>query len=803
MASVWAATTTAATTLPLGTGPSSTAFDADCQALHTALHHLFPVGHASADATYTAAFQAMVSATTSVLTLQPRLDVIADVVRYHLVRDLFRVTESVVPSTLADWTTRLERVREVQTTYARAVYPYNVGLRRFGASQMHTDEMVRTWVHRTLRAHESKLDQLVQHHFRGYLLSVSTWTVSPVDSLLAYLEPSGHLPSLSTWMYALQPYLKGLASTTCPAYARVVPSVLPFAHESFAGFTGLSRDVDFLANWYTAELLHVASLPGEPRTAASCATHLVERFGVSDEWQRTVTRLISANPRVGAPSLFYDDALFTAFVDQDVATVVRYGEQLATSVLRTAPYFDAHGCVQLMYMYATAAHATRPLCPHHCRRYWTFMAVFANDGPGGCFAGTTNPTTLQPLLASAFAGEVVARMTPMSGDTPLLKWVVEMMEPGGTLSWADDSEWWTALVRASTDRERLLRRYVEQSFQPRVVMGDVDVEAEMELMVTMSDVLDGPSRALQQYRMLLPPWHIRPDLDGPASCRTYLVPAIAWPDVPANAPGTALHPTIAAPLAQAKESYGHDYFPERRVEWSHWYSTASATLTQPSGETRQLHAPLFAVHVVATLASFETEADVHSVHASSRVVAPRVTITDIVEKTMAHTSSEHRSIARLHLAFWLQQLAVFRVVQAQYGCRGIPNGTPTYYTLCQWTGERRVPVPDVPTWWRVFNTGCKRGASARAIANADTPTTTVSPADETLLVAQEHLQAAAMRLLKHADVPTDYAALIVRLRDVVSPYVVVTATEAAHAVAKLVDRGDVARTGETVQMVRD
>lgn len=804
------------TTTSLGTSFSSTrstTFDTDCRALHTTLNHLFLVGHTNAgatnaDATNDATFRAMASATTNVMTLQPRIDAIAHFVRYHLERDLFRVTESMDPTTLPEWTASLERVREVQTTYARCVYPYNAGVRRFRSTTDTTDTMVHAWVHRLLHAHETELDSLVHHHFCGYLTAALAWTAAPVDSLVAHMETSRHLPFLSAWMFALEPYAKGLAVTKCPAFARVVPSVLPFAHESFTGFIGLSHNLDFLANWYTVERLHGSSFPGEVRTDASYAAHLIERFDVAGEWQRTVARLNSANPRVGAPSLFYDDELFTAFVEQDGVAVERFGVRLATSA---SLCFNARGCIQLMYMYARAATSAQPVCPRHFRRYWAFLGMFGKDGPGGCFAGTPYQE-LRRLLSRTISKEVVERLSVTASDNPLrrstsyppvlMTWMFEMMEPGGTMSWADDSKWWTSLVRATTDCERLLRRYVEQSFQPRVVLGDVDVEAEMELMVVFSDVLAGPSRALQWYRMLLPPWHIRPVLDGPASTRAYLVPEIAWSDVPANAPDTALHPAIAAPLVQAKESYERDYFPERRVAWSHWYSTASVTLTHPSGETRQLHAPLFAVHVVATLASFETgpKADVHSGHASSCNASPRVTITDIVDKTMVLTSPAHRSIARLHLAFWLQQLVVFRVVHAEYGRTGTPTHTPTSYTLCQWTGERHVPIPDVPAWWRVLKAGCKRGASA----DADAPTTTTdSPADETLLVAQEHLQAAAMRLLKHNDVPTDYAALLLRLCDVVSPYVVVTTTEAAQAVAKLVDRGDVARTGETVQMVRD
>lgn len=780
---------------------TSTPFHTACVELHAALAPGIRVVRASfaqVKAVYKAAFHVVVEATMDVDATPRCLAAYTDLVQFQVERDLYSMCAvSSTPASLAEWTVRLQRAAFVQDGHRSCMYPYNQAMVRFDRTHSHTDSLVRRWVHRMLRAHEMRLNECVHETFSRYLNERMTY-VTCTPGCVHEVQLTSSRNVLKQWLNAFRPFEKGLSTANegqCPSYVTLIPSLLPFVHEVFTGFTSLKQGLWFLSRCYEVEMEHFHLLNTKERKVYHfryphklCIRRLLKRFDIDAEWHVMQTRLTSRTPREGPPSLFYDEALLQAFMDFDACTIEEYGVAFATVPFRQASRFDAPSCIHLFHLYVAASLRLhpRPLKAQTVRNVWTFVdTLFTGRGPGGCFGPSEWITsqqmdsmrTLERLyLSTVVLGLLLNRTVDIHPEAthPLLPWLMEMMDPESTsLDWQVDREWWLDLFAATKNRERLLHEYLEHSFKPRLVTRDYHNDHEMELMVCVSmRFKDIPSRALQQFRLLLAPCSISPTygMDGSDTVASvYLAPQLVWRDaVPRNGlPSSRLHPIVEKPLVCTAEAYPKEFYAERRVTWSHWYSTATVRLESEGKPAYTLTAPVAAISVVAMVAETDAGLTQMAVHNACGATF--------------ETDTESR-----YPAFWLQYLVNWRVLTYEVSL------DPAIYRVTTWSGERTLPIPDAPLWARQ-----PAYTSTSVEASSDATSSLSADAQQALLsTSKELVEATCVKCLKHSHKPYKQRNLVAYVCSYVLPYVAVSTQEVSDTFDGLVQKGYIVRVDD-------
>ena len=610
---------------------------------------------------------------------------------------------------------------------------------------------------------------------------------------------------LHKWFTALQPY-KDDRTSVCSSFATLLPSILPNACKAFTGFMSMSHGIRFLSRWYEAEIQYITLIHNLPMNQTKSlqsmlkesAKRLTTLFNIETEWVTIHTRLskTSYKPRKGKASLFYADELLSAFVDQNAEVIEQYGILLKNHALRDVSYFNGHACMQLFISYAIAATHEIPLDARNIRNLWDFVHTHeAADGPGECFKidseiQQTKESNTDSILKSKWtcmSGVILARILETRSCNsncqlhPLLPWLVEMMDPCSTMSWSLDRYWWLNLFKICEASEQLIYEYLTYSLKPRLVLHEININDETELIMSLSLHMNQPSRALQQFRMLLSPWTIRPELASDLTA--YLVPKVVWKDAPCNNHCSSLHPLLQAPLAAASHAYRTEYYTERRISWCHWYSTATVDLKPTDKPVYQLNAPLFAIHIIATIIDLMQQNE-------------PVTIMSLVNKcqqlSSPHTiSTSHDPFTQgTFISFWLTQFIQHKIIRIISSVTNssvtIPSVTnSSVYGLCVWDGLRTVPIPDIPSWWHTLS-------SKKDEDEKKHPSIT----DELLATKKELVEATAVNTLKHMTNSAESTKFVAYICNYIRPYVIVSPEEVLTIIDTLVKKGFITRVGE-------
>lgn len=708
---------------------------------------------------------------------------LAEMLRLFVERDVHELCELGPSMTLEEWVRFLHRAQFVQKGYASALYPYNHAVCTLKLSQQTTCDMVRAEVHRTLRVYaplwRASLRATTTDYVQACLTYVHTGS-SPGRPTLDTLKALPARTTLAQWYATLRAY-----QAPDDALVGAKRSMLEAVHHTFTGFTDLASGTALLNRVYEMEVAHCQMMGSieAPYLKLRCAKRIHRQFGLDFEWHKVQNRLLSTTPLEGEPSLYYDESVLRAFVQRDSQPVYTFGRLLTTEVFRLAKRDSGYVHMYILYRYARAS-----LRLHNrvrgviIRELWAFLdEVLSGDGPGGVFVTDKFSThhKMQALERRQLSTDVLSRVAEQrperaANDEPphvLLAWLMEMMDPSTLgLAWNKDRVWWLDLLNVAVDCERLLQEYLDESLSVRLVTGEIDVDAEMDLMVCLSLRFHHvPSRALQRFRLLLAPYSIAPEFSEATS--VYLAPRTVWEHVPANlCSNDSLHPVVNAPLSATVDTYANEYFPERHVTWSHWYSTATVELERPDTPSYSLTAPVFAVSLVAHVAE--------TLHGCTQQ--------DLVDHVWSPATASSRLTANLYVGFWLRLLVEHRVVTTKV--QGSTEMSQWTYRLRTWTGTRTVPVPDVPHWWSEDGyRSCATGAGARGEASSVGPK--AMRRTERLLVARELVECKCVHTLKHASAPVTQSELLATLRRAVAPLVAVSNQDVSEMVDALVRKG--------------
>lgn len=707
---------------------------------------------------------------------------LAETVRLFVERDVHDLCELRPSMTLEEWVRFLHRAQFVQTGYASALHPYNHAVRTLKLAQRTTCDMVRAELHRTLRAYAPLWRASLRATTTDYVQACLTYVHAGSSSgrpTLDTLKASPARTTLAQWYATLRAY-------QAPGDALVgAKSLLEVVHHSFPGFTDLASGAALLNRVYEMEVAHCQMMGSmeAPYLKLRCARRIHRQFGLDSEWHKVQHRLASTTPLEGEPSLYYDESVLHAFVQRDAQPVYTFGRLIATEVFRLAKRNSGYVYMHILYRYARASlHLHNQVRGVTIRELWTFLEeVLSGDGPDGVFATDKFSThhKMQALERRQLSTDILSRVAQQrpegdADDEPphvLLAWLMEMMEPCAQgLTWNTDRIWWLNLLNVAVDCERLLQEYLDESLSVRLVTGEVDVDAEMDLMVCLSLRFHHvPSRALQRFRLLLAPYSIAPEFSEATS--VYLAPRAVWERVPANlCSNGALHPVVNAPLSATVDAYTSEYFSERRASWSHWYSTATVALERPDTPLYSLTASVFAVSLVAHVAE----------------TLQGCTQQDLVDHVWSPATASSRLTANLYVGFWLRLLVEHRVVTTKV--QGSTEMSQWTYRLRTWNGTRTVPVPDVPHWWSEAGyRSCFAGAGAKEAVSSVGPEAVRRT--ERLLVARELVECKCVHTLKHAAEPVTQPELLAKLRRDVAPLVAVSNQDVSEMVDALVRKG--------------
>lgn len=764
-------------------------FAASCETVRTKLTHGIRVLNTSLNdmtVAYSAVLNAVIVATRNVDDTPSNLHTYTNMVRFHIERDLYQLcTSALEKKSLASWTTCVNNAIFVQEGYAACLYPYNQAMTRFQTPHGHTDVMTTEWVQRFLDSHEHALNKCVHEVFQQYSQERIQYVTTGANEFHT-IKLSGARNQLKQWIKAINAYCTNEQSNDkeYPFYAKQLPTLLPVIQAHFDHHAPLPQKLWSLSRCYEVEIEHHLMSQSQEmshndaqRAIRICTRRLLHWFDIERAWHSVQTRLSSEQPIIGEASFFYDEALLQAFIDFDETTIRKYTRAFTTVPFRHASRFDEASTIHLLYLYAAASirYTQQPLTSKSIRRLWKFVHKFLSD------MFTTNHTNENAMqmkniqkLEKLYLGSIVLSQirNTCAQDRELhvlLPLLIEMMEPDNvlsTLEWTLDNEWWIHLFAAAKDKDVLIFEYLEHSLKPRLITKEYVIDYEIELMVSMSVFFgQGHCRALQQFRLLLAPCSISPEFQQTTS--VYLAPQLVWKELKQNdVPNTKLHPIVNQPMEDTATEYTRDYFSERRVRWSPWYSMATLQMKNEDSEACSLTAPVFAISVVATIAESEdglTQADILSQHAISS----------------ADVCCQQESSLEFVLQF-LEHHNVVHVTEDEATKLDV-------YRLNEWSQELTLPVMDVPYWEKKLVqdvSGLQPGLSEGA-------------QHALLITEKERLEALSTNCLKHSDEPIEQRVLEAYVCNLVQSYKPVSTKHVGLVVDGLVDKGYIVRVDET------
>lgn len=756
------------------------------------------------DAVYRATVDVVAEATADPDTMVDHMQRFADTVQWMAEQDLYALCAMPTTGALCDYTGCLQRVTFVCEGYRSCLYPYNDAVETFANTWcVTTDAMVRAWLRRMLRTHETTLCACVHTAFGEFLSDRRDFVYDTCPPGRGYTHPEAAL-SLNQWFRAIGPYKTLLKEVfvgqyACSFVAPALPSLLPFVDTARVTLGSMAQVLRRLSRCYDAELeYHTLLHPNAPTSTKICCRRLTRKFDFDGEWEHVRARLLGKTPREGPKTLFYDADLLQAFVDYDRATLDAFGTLLTNIPFRNSHRFNAASCIHLFNLYTCASIRLRaPLLAKDVRETWAFVdAQFQADGPGGCFACNSDAKQMNSVRkwsTGLVSNQLMSMLaTRDEKDHPetfthcLLPWLVAMMEPDNpTLEWSTDRGWWMDLFEVTHWREHLVWQYLEHSLKPRILTGDYTNDDEMDLMVCMSlHFEDVPSRALQHFRTLLAPCTVSPTFDEtPVVDSVYLVPSYVWKDdLPFNT-RPALETQLQRPLRLTSTAYTDDFVKERRVTWSHWFSTATARLDTEGKAVRVVTAPVYAINLITVLAENDTCAE-----------------DDLMEWCIHDPTNTPRECR--YVRFWLDYLVQHGVAVVSDAVaepdptrptttKGAGAATTTrVYTLASWAGTRTLPIPDVPSWARASAVD-----EAHDEAEGGTATAPALPQRELLVTTKELVESRCVHLLKSLSgtggIPQK--TLVASLRETVKSYVAVSTQDVSEMVDALVRKGYIGR----------
>ena len=764
-------------------------FTASCEEVQTMLTRgirVLNISLHSQKKTYSAVLKAVIVATRNVQETQSNLSLYTTMVRFHLERDMYQLCVSALKTnSLSSWTNCLNNATFVQEGYAACLYPYNQAMTRFQTPMGHTDVISHEWVQRLLDSHEYTLNKCVHDVFQQYSQERIQYVTIHANELHT-VKLSGARNQLKQWIKAINAYCTNNQSKykEYPFYANQLPTLLPIIQAHFDHHASLPQKLWSLSRCYEVEIEHHLMSQSQhishqdaQRTIHVCTRRMLHWFGIDKAWHSVQMRLASSQPLVGEASFFYDEALLQAFIDFDGATIQTYIQAFTSLPFRHASRFDEASTLHLFYLYSAASIrcAEQPLTSNTVRQIWSFVHELLHNK----FQSIDNEQSVDHMknikqLEKLYLASVVLlqmRNTRVKDSELhiLLPWLMEIMEPdyiSSTLEWALDNEWWTNLFATTKEKDALIFEYLEHSLKPRLITKEYVIDYEIELMVSMSVFFGhGHCRALQQFRLLLAPCSISPEFKQTTS--VYLAPQLVWKEFKQkDIPNTKLHPIVNQPMEETATEYTRDYFSERRVRWSPWYSMATLQMENKEGETCSLTAPVFAISVVATIAeSVEglTQADILSQHSLSS----------------ADLCSQQES----SLEFVLQFLVNHNVVNVSED-----EATKIdVFQLNEWSHELTLPVMDVPNW------------DMELVHNASglQPCLSEDAQHALLITEKERLEALCTNCLKHSDEPIEQKVLEAYLCNLVQPYKQVSTKNVGLVLDGLVEKGYIARENDT------
>lgn len=710
---------------------------------------------------------------------------LATIVQLSVVRDMHQLCMDGPMTTLDAWVRYLHRAQFVQDGYMSVLYPYNAAVSKFNSSQLTTCAMVRAGVEQMLNTCAPLCQWCVRCSTTDYVQACLTYvhTASLAVKTPVTMETLKATPArtaLAEWYTALRAY--GAADEWLPESQS---TLLPVLLEGFQGFTDCKSGMTFLMRVYEVEVAHcqmMTSLESRYMKRRS-ARRIFRHFELDAEWNKLQERLLSPTPLDGPSSLYYDESMLHAFVHHDKETLCAFGTLIATDTFREIIRASGFVCVHLFYLYAAASLQLHTnLRASTIRELWALLGdpLFSGEGPGGAFGKVSCDSwdKMQELEWLFLSRAVLALLRNGQSDCVdahphvLLPWLMEMMDPHTLdMTWTKDRKWWLDLWNACTDREDLLNEYLDESLMPRIVMREVVTDDEMDLMVSLSLCFkDNPSRALQRFRLLLTPCSLSPEYSDTDIASVYLAPRVVWDNTPSNLyTDASLHPVVRTHLTETADAYPNDYFAERRVTWSHWYSSATVELERPGMDAYSLTAPVFAVSLVAYIADAPEGRSQH----------------DLVKLGCPVTRDS--PIEQLYMIFWLRYLVEHHVLGTV-----ITSAVPSkwVYSLRMWEGTRTVPVPDVPRWWSGSRYRMPEGCGCHAEHRAEVRAT------ERLLVAKELVESKCVYKLKQSHVPMTQSDLHTYLHQEVKAFVTVSNQHMSEMVDALVRKGYIARDKE-------
>ena len=686
------------------------------------------------------------------------------------------------PAKLEAWCAYLEAARALEDEFAQSLLPFNKGVVRFGQpGQRTTTQCVHDWIQKMLLAHRHCLDELVQGAFERYRKEEAMHNASSV---------------WTRWVALMVPFQGTWEST--PMFADIPSSVIPhlIVHVGDVHSMPLEQALFVMTRLYYAELVYTGSA-NEHCCPEQSARRLCDAVGASHSWKVMETRLFSANPVDGRPTLFYHPPtlfyhpqLLKAFEEMDVQTIQRFGELFASvPFFNHCLWFEGSNLQHLFYAYLRASvRLHKTLTTAHLRKVWRCMyTVFDGDGPGGCFKCTSEVNTPLPsverervtksvlwLLSEAHYRRTAQDELQRHVLTPLL---TMMMDPHTDLSdWDSDGPWFRDFLEVSFGRETLLWEYLE-NLKQRLLRDAFDPDAEMDLMVCFSvQFRHAPSRALQHYRLLLEPCSIHPDVPAELGVdKVHITPACVRRKV-AALPSSSLHPTLQEWYEQVKQSYS-DTFSERRASIDQWHTTMDLVCEPDGKPPYTLHASLAAVSLVALVADEEKG----------------VTHDDLMQWCLTDPRDETSRPGPRYIDFWLDVLTKAGVLTINTSAEDDADETPTY-RVATWEGTYTLPVPPVPEW--AYDDG-----------PADDTETLVGARplhqQERLLTVKELVESLCFRCLKNATEPVPCERLVTSLVEQARPQVQVTPEEVRETIDALMRKDFLVCNKGTYQLYDD
>ena len=732
---------------------------------------------------YTSTYRACLLATEIQDETKDRLQTLYRKLCICIERDLYQLCVRSCRS-MNEWVKCLYLANFVKIGYQHCVLPYNHAVSTFGHKALRTDAIVDNWICKLLREYNTQLNGFVHELFTSYVGEIHNTSVDEIEQYTScikhVMDQSHHRNILQKWLNILNT-LQTDSQQSYSISTTTIQSVIPTAtmYWLYTGFTSLHQGFCFLIKWFEAEqhhctLMHRMMGTMIPHSRENTMNQFVDQFKIEREYHRMMWKLKSVKPENRKPSLFYDQELFDAILRRDLVAIQKYLALFCQLPLHLASAFESSFYVDMIFEYGKWSLVEQKLTGLTLRTLWNVLNhIFQNHDQNDCFPADEHNSEIPAGVREGWcmlSKSIIKRLylTSRLQLHVLLPWLTEIMDPTITdLTWKADMKWWTALFHVAEDREHLIQQYLDISLKPRIVLGEINEDDEMELLVCLSvEFNNHASRALQNYRMLLTPYSIKPDLG--CEVDTYLVPTLTWKDVPTNAPQTCLHPCLSKPLQTTIDDYHNKYFKEREIQWSHWYSRARICLQTEDDNMQKLDAPLFAVHLIAVLIELSE-------------VSESIMFMQIVKQsyTPYHDDKETKlmSVHRLYISFWLNWLTTHNIICS----------TPIFkyesvysYKVNKWTGCRYVPLPDPPTWWHVITHRQQSKTPLDTLANSNN--------DEYMMTKKEHLECAIIHLLKQADGPMAKDIVCDKVQLFVSPYIAVLEEDIEQSIKGLIDR---------------